>query len=113
MSYGNFPGGNEDLGPGQGGYGQYPGFGQAGPSGPPPNYLVWAILSTLFCCLPAGIVAIVFAAQVNGKWAAGDWQGAAASSARARTWVIVSAIVGVIAIVIIVAMGGIARTSGS
>ena len=37
-----------------------------------PNNLVWAILSTLFCCLPAGIVSIVYAAQVNGKLAAGD-----------------------------------------
>ena len=36
---------------------------------PPPNNLVWAILSTLFCCLPLGIVSIVYAAQVNGKYA--------------------------------------------
>ena len=34
-----------------------------------PNYLVQAILTTIFCCLPFGIVAIVFAAQVNGKLA--------------------------------------------
>ena len=32
-----------------------------------PNNLVWAILTTLFCCLPAGIVSIVYAAQVNGR----------------------------------------------
>ena len=32
-----------------------------------PNYLVQSILVTLFCCLPFGIVAIVYAAQVNGK----------------------------------------------
>ena len=31
----------------------------------PPNYLVWAILSTLCCCQPLGIVAIIFAANVN------------------------------------------------
>src|SRR3990172_6476576 len=37
-----------------------------------PNYLVHAILCTLFCCLPLGIVAIVYAAQVNSKAAAGD-----------------------------------------
>ena len=28
---------------------------------PPPNYLVWAILATIFCCLPLGIPAIVMA----------------------------------------------------
>src|SRR5690242_9892722 len=39
---------------------------------PPPNHLVWSILTTLFCCLPLGIVSIIFAAQVNGKWQAGD-----------------------------------------
>ena len=32
-----------------------------------PNYLVFAILSTVLCCLPAGIPAIVYAAQINGK----------------------------------------------
>ena len=36
-----------------------------------PNYLVQAILVTIFCCLPLGIVSIVYAAQVNGKAAAG------------------------------------------
>jgi len=41
---------------------------------------VQAILCTLFCCLPFGIVAIVFAAQVDGKLAAGDYNGAVYSS---------------------------------
>ena len=31
----------------------------------PDNYLVWSILATLFCCLIPGIVAIVYAAQVD------------------------------------------------
>lgn len=60
---------------------------------PPPNHLVWAILTTLFCCLPAGIVSIVFAAQVDSKWAAGDHAGAISASNNARTWAIVSAVV--------------------
>ncbi len=51
-----------------------------------PNYLVQAILCTLFCCLPFGIVSIVYAAQVNGKVAAGDYLGAQSSSNNARTW---------------------------
>jgi len=55
-----------------------------------PNYLVQAILCTVFCCLPFGIVAIVFAAQVNGKLAAGDYQGAVSCSHSARTWCWVS-----------------------
>lgn len=51
-----------------------------------PNYLVQAILVTLFCCLPFGIAAIVFAAQVNGKVAAGDIQGALNASKQAKTF---------------------------
>ena len=51
-----------------------------------PNYLVWSILSTLCCCIPFGIVAIVFSAQVNSKLAAGDVAGARASSDKAKLW---------------------------
>jgi len=60
------------------------------PQSPPPNYLVWAILTTIFCCLPFGIVSIVFAAQVNSKWQAGDYDGALNASKNARTWAWVS-----------------------
>ena len=51
-----------------------------------PNYLVQSILVTLFCCLPLGIVAIVFAAQVNSKLAAGDMYGAQEASSKAKMW---------------------------
>ncbi len=51
-----------------------------------PNYLVQAILVTLFCCLPTGIVAIIFAAQVNGKLQTGDYEGAVQASNKAKTW---------------------------
>jgi hypothetical protein len=50
------------------------------------NNLVWAILATLFCCLPTGIVAIVYAAQVDSKLAAGDRVGALRASQLAGTW---------------------------
>ncbi len=48
-----------------------------------PNYLILAILS-LFCCWPLSIVAIIFAAQVNGKVASGDIQGAMDASKKAK-----------------------------
>ena len=51
-----------------------------------PNYLVQAILVTIFCCLPAGIVAIVFAAQVNGRVRSGDLADAQRLSGNAKTW---------------------------
>jgi Interferon-induced transmembrane protein/zinc-ribbon domain len=51
-----------------------------------PNYLVFAILATVLCCLPTGIAAIVYAAQVNGKLQAGDIAGAQAASRNAKMW---------------------------
>ncbi|HTS37126.1 MAG TPA: CD225/dispanin family protein [Candidatus Solibacter sp.] len=55
-----------------------------------PNYLVFAILTTVFCCLPAGIPAIVYAAQVNGKLQAGDYAGAQQASKNAKLWCLVA-----------------------
>ena len=63
---------------------------------PPPNYLVWAILSTILCFLPLGIVSIVFAAQVNSKWATGDVAGAQRASELATKLPIWTVVVGVI-----------------
>ena len=73
---------------------QRPSPGAVTPSGTPsgtpgrydvPNYLVQSILVTIFCCLPLGIAAIVFAAQVNGKLASGDHAGAVKTSGTAKT----------------------------
>ena len=78
-----------------------PGYQPAGAYGtPPPNYLVWAILSTIFCCLPLGIASIVFAAQVNSKYAAGDLAGAQESSEKAKKFAIWSAVAGVVVAVL-------------
>jgi len=65
-----------------------PSFAGAGvpPGTKIPNYLVQAILVTLCCCVPGGIVAIVYAAQVNSKQAAGDIAGAQDSSDKAKMW---------------------------
>ena len=62
-----------------------------------PNHLVSAILATIFCCLPTGIVAIAYAAQVNGKLIYGDYSGAKSASDSARTWAIVSMAMGPVA----------------
>ena len=63
-----------------------PGAGIQAPGVNVPNYLVFAILATVLCCLPAGIPAIVYAAQVNGKLQAGDIAGAQAASKNAKMW---------------------------
>lgn len=48
-----------------------------------PNYLVPAIISAI-CCFPLGIIGVIFAAQVNGKVAAGDIAGAMDASKKAK-----------------------------
>ena len=77
-----------------------------GTAPPVPNYLVQAILTTIFCCLPFGIVSIVYAAQVNSKLAIGDYAGAMASSKSAKTWAWVSFGVGISWAVIVGLMMG-------
>ena len=52
-----------------------------------PNYLWQSIVATLFCCMPAGIVAIVYASKVDSLKAMGDFAGARAASKSASNWV--------------------------
>lgn len=66
-----------------------------------PNYLVPAIIS-IFCCWPLGIVAIIFAAQVNGKVAAGDTAGAMDASKKAKMFSYIAIGIGLVAGVIYV-----------
>ncbi len=83
----------------------YGGPPYGGPTGaPPPNYLVWAILSTLFCCLPLGVAAIVFASQVNSKYNVGDYAGAQDSSRKARNFSLWSTIAGAALWVVLVGL---------
>ncbi|MCI5980377.1 MAG: CD225/dispanin family protein [Muribaculaceae bacterium] len=82
------------------GYQPQPGYGPQQPYGArppmPATYLVWAILATLLCCLPFGIVSIVKASQVSSLYNQGRYQEAVAASEAAKKWAIWSAIVGVV-----------------
>lgn len=57
----------------------------------PDNHLVWAILSTIFCCLPFGVVSIVYATQVESLYLQGRYEEAVDKSNKARKWAIASA----------------------
>lgn len=96
------------------GYENPPAYGAAsyprGNMGPqPPNHLVWAILTTVLCCLPVGVASLVFAAQVDSFYARGEYQKAVDASNKAKTWAIVSAVCGVVGtigwIVLMVVLG--------
>jgi hypothetical protein len=60
------------------------------------NYLVPAILSTIFCCLPLGVVSIIFATQVNSKVATGDIEGAMEASKKAKMFMFIAVGLGVL-----------------
>lgn len=65
----------------------------------PKNYLVESILATIFCCFILGIPGVIFASQVNSKYAIGDYEGAIKASKNAKNWTIWSVVIGIIIIV--------------
>ena len=56
----------------------------------PKNYMVPAILGVILGCWPLAVVAIVFAAQVDGTYKAGDYAGAESASNQAKLFTILS-----------------------
>ena len=66
----------------------------------PDNYLVWAILSTVLCCLITGIVSIVYSTKVDTAYTDGDYEGALRYANKAKTWAIIGAISGFAGVVI-------------
>lgn len=68
-------------------------------------YLIFSILVTLCCCLPLGIVSIVYASKINSLQNAGDYEGAKAAAKKAKIFMIVGAVGGLIASVGLFATG--------
>lgn len=62
---------------------------------PPKNHLVEAILVTLFCCLPFGIVGIINAARVENAFYSGDEMEAERLSREALKWSKIGLFVGI------------------
>lgn len=83
-----------------------PHYVQGPPPSKPDNHLVWAILCTLFCCLPLGIVSIVYSSKVDGLYRAGDYAGAYDAANKAHNYALWGAIIGVICILIGIFAGG-------
>lgn len=68
----------------------------------PKNWLVESILVTIFCCLPLGIVGIVNAAQINGRYDRGDYKGALDASKQVGKWTKIGFGIGIAGIVLYV-----------
>ncbi len=86
------PYGSQQAYGGQQPYGSQPPFGGQRPPCPD-SYLVWAILTTVLCFLPLGVVSIVYAVRVDSCYTMGDYAGALENSRKAKKWAIWSAAV--------------------
>ncbi len=65
-----------------------------------PDYMTHAILATVLCCLPFGVIAIVQAAKVSSSLTMGDVDGAWAASEKAKTWCWASFISGAVVVLL-------------
>ena len=84
-----------------------PGYGAGPVSGAQiPNYLWQSIVVTLCCCLPLGVVGIIFAAQVNSKLAQGDVAGAMEASKKAKMFTLLGFGIGLVIIVLSMIFNG-------
>lgn len=63
----------------------------------PQSWLWLGICTTLLCCLPFGIVSIVYASKVDSAWNIGNYQGAIDNSNKAKMWGLISAGCGLVA----------------
>lgn len=70
----------------------------------PNNWLWQAIAATLLCCMPFGIVSIIFATRVNSLYYSGQYAEAEQASKKAKLWVILSVIVFFINLVVSIIM---------
>ena len=81
---------------------------------PPDNHMVWAILSTVLCCLPLGIVAIIKAAKVEQLWYQGFHAEAQKAADDAKKWSIYSAVsIGVIVVLYFIVLFVIVALQGA
>ncbi len=62
----------------------------------PENNMLWGILCTVFCCLPLGIIAIVFSNKVNTLYDSGDYSGAQEAADNAKKYAVMGAICGLV-----------------
>ncbi|HLV13691.1 MAG TPA: CD225/dispanin family protein [Xanthomarina sp.] len=74
----------------------------------PNSYLALAIISTILCCLPFGIVSIVYATKVNSLYEDGNFDQALSASKNAKTWGLVSIAVGLLGWLIYILIFGLA-----
>ncbi|MDO4571256.1 MAG: CD225/dispanin family protein [Planctomycetia bacterium] len=61
-----------------------------------PNYMVWAILELICCCLPLGIVGLVYSLSANRMAAEGRIPEAMEAANSAKTWLLIGLFLGIL-----------------
>ena len=79
----------------------------------PDNYLIWAILVTVLCCLPLGVASIIYSVKVGSLYAQGDYNGAVDASQKAKKFAMIGGIGGLVFIIIYVIFAVIAGASAA
>lgn len=74
----------------------------------PSSYLALAIITTILCCLPTGIVSIIYASKVNGLYEDGKYHEAQNASKNAKTWGLISIAVSFLVVILYVLIFGLA-----
>lgn len=67
----------------------------------PKTWLVESIIVTFCCCLPTGIIAIIYAAKVENYYRHAMYEQAIKSSQKAQKWVYLSPLFGLIYVILI------------
>lgn len=74
----------------------------------PSSNMVLAILTTIFCCLPTGIYAIIQASKVDKLYMSGDYDEATKASSEAKKWSIIGIVLAVVGWILYFIFGGMA-----
>lgn len=69
-----------------------------------PVNMVWPIVATLCCCVPLGIVAIIFTAKANSAGSMGNYAEAEKSAKIAKTCLVLSVVIGLVGTLIGIAV---------
>lgn len=83
--------------------GQYQNSGGAPNSGTP--YMILAIFTVLMCCMPLGIVSIIYASRINGLLRTGDYAGARDAAGKVKLFSIIGIIGGLVSMLLFFAFG--------
>ena len=70
----------------------------------PANWLWQSIVATLLCCLPFGVVGIIFAAKVDSLYNSGRYAESVKASKNAKTWTLVAVVAALIYYAVLIVM---------